>query len=281
MSVDHYHRPETLGDALALRADHGSSLTVVSGGTITMPQINEGHIRPDRVMDLRGLDLDTVEASDGTLSLGATLTYTDVIERVDDDLLTAAAEHCGGWAVRNVGTIGGNFFGPPPYGDFATALLARDAELRLQRRGGERWVPLTEFYTGPGSTVLEDDEILTEIRLTAEAGDTAYLKQTRCQEPTPAVVTVAATVRRENGSVSAVRIGLNGAGPYPLRAEAAEEIVADGELENGTIEAATEAAVEAADPPTDAVASDWYRQRMIDTHVSRALTQLADRGSHA
>ncbi len=281
MAVEEYHRPNTLDEALALRAEHGSSVTVVSGGTITMPQINEGHMLPERVLDLRSLGLDHIDEADGTLTLGATVTYSDVIDRVDDQLLTTAAEHCGGWAVRNVATVGGNFFGPPPYGDFATALLARDAELRLRSEDDERWVPLPEFYTGPGTTVLEDDEILTEIRLTGPSGKTAYLKQTRNQEPAPAIVTVAANVQRDGNSVSEVRIGLNGAGPHPLRAREAERVLADGDLGNGAIEAATTAAVEAADPPTDAVASEWYRRRMIDTHVSRALTRIADGGSHA
>jgi CO/xanthine dehydrogenase FAD-binding subunit len=125
-----------------------------------MPQINEGHIFPDRVMDLRSFDLDDVDESGGDLSLGATVTYSGVIDRVDDPLLRPAAEHCGSRAVRNIGTDVGNLFGPPTVGDFATALLARDAEVELRSQDGERRVALTDFYTGPGTDVLEDDEIL-------------------------------------------------------------------------------------------------------------------------
>ena len=280
MSVEEYHRPGSLDEALALRAEHGSSITVVSGGTLTMPAINEGHIFPGKVMDLRSLDLDFVDVSYGDLTLGATLTYSDVIDQVDDPLLTTAAEHCGSWAVRNIGTVGGNLFGPPTVGDFATALLTRDAEVHLQSEDDERWVHLTDFYTGPGTNVLEDDEILTEIRLTAASSDTAYLKQTRNQEPAPSVVTVAANVERDNGSVSAARIGLNGAGPHPVRAVEAEQIVEGNELSDGTIEEAADAATEASDPPKDALASDWYRKKMIGQHLSKALAQVAN-GGHA
>jgi CO/xanthine dehydrogenase FAD-binding subunit len=276
MPVDEYHRPGTLDEALALRDEHGSSITVISGGTLTMPAINEGHVFPERVMDLRSLNLDTVDSSNGTLTLGATLTYTDVIEQIDDPMLTTAAEHCGSWAVRNIGTVGGNFFGPPTVGDFATALLARDAEVKLQSRDDERWIELANFYTGPVTTVLRDDELLTEIRVSAASGDTAYQKQTRNQEPAPAVVTVAANVERVDGSVSGARIGLNGAGPHLVRAFEAEEIVADGGLDSGTIEAAADAAAEAADPPTDALASDWYRRKMIGKQLERTLERLAD-----
>lgn len=279
MPVDEYHRPGSLEAALSLRAEHGDSLTVVSGGTLTMPAINEGHLFPELVMDLRSLDLDHVQQTGAELTLGATLTYSDVIESVDDPLLTEAATHCGSWAVRNVGTIGGNLFGPPTVGDFAVALLARDAEAHLQSAAGDRWVGLSDFYTGPGETVLASDEILTEIRVPTAAGETAYLKQTRDQEPAPAIVTVVADVHRDNGAVSTARIGLNGAGPHPVRASDAESILEGSALSDGTIEDATAAAVEAADPPTDALASDWYRRKMIGHHLSDALSQVA--GGHA
>jgi CO/xanthine dehydrogenase FAD-binding subunit len=280
MAVEEYHRPDTLDEALELRGEHGASLTIVSGGTLTMPAVNEGHLFPERVMDLRSLDLDYVE-SNGDLTLGATLTYSDVIDQVDDPLLSTAAEHCGSWAVRNLGTVGGNLFGPPPVGDFATALLARDAEVRLQSRDGDRWVSLTDFYTGPGTNVLEDDEILTEIRVTAASVDTAYVKQTREQEPALSVVSVAANVDHDNGSVTGARIGLNGAAPHPVRSTEAESVLEGSILENGTIEAAAEAASEAADPPTDALASDWYRRKMVGKQLERTLSQLANGGEPA
>jgi len=280
MAVEEYHRPETLDEALALRAEHGSDLTVVSGGTLTMPAINEGHMFPEQVMDLRSLDLDSVETN-GDLTLGTTVTYSDVIDQVDDPLLSTAAEHCGSWAVRNLGTVGGNLFGPPPVGDFATGLLARDAEVRLQSPDNDRWVTLTDFYTGPGTNDLADDEILTHIRVPADSDETAYVKQTRNQEPALAIVTVAANIEHDNGSVTGARIGLNGAGPHPTRAYEAEGVLEGRALDNGTIEAAAEAAAEAAEPPTDALASDWYRRKMVEKQLERTLNKLTNGGESA
>ena len=281
MTVEEYHRPDTLEEALSLRAEFEDGIHVVSGGTLTMPAMNEGHLLPKRVMDLRSLDLDYINEANGETTLGATLTYSDVIDRVDDPFLTEAAYHCGSWAVRNVGTIGGNFFGLPTVGDFAVALLAREAEVKLERDGGERWVALSDFYTGPGTNVLESDELLTATRFPSDVGEAGYRKQSRQQEPAPSIVTVAAHLERANGSIESARIGLNGAGAHPIRAEAAERVLEGASLGEETIEEATGAAAEAATPPTDAIASEWYRRKMIEKQLERVLTQLANGGGLA
>lgn len=276
MPVEEYLRPDTLDEALSLRSQYGNDIHVISGGTLSIPMMNEGHLLPERVLDLRSVGLNYVDNGEDQTTLGATLTYSDVIEQVDDPLVTEAAHHCGSWAVRNVGTIGGNFFGPPTVGDFAVAVLARDGEVKLQRDGGERWVALSDFYTGPGTNVLEPDELLTEIRLSANGGETAYLKQTRQQEPAPSIVTIAADIKMENGSIDSARIGLNGAGPHPMRADDAEAVLEGSSLNDDTIESAVSTVVEAANAPTDAIASEWYRQKMLETYMTKSLTQIAN-----
>ena len=64
-----------------------------------------------------------------------------------------------------------------------------------------------------------------------------------------------------------VRIALGGVAPRPVRALAAEEALA-----RGDIDAAAELSVEAADPSDDAYASAWYRRRVLPVHVRRALS---------
>ncbi|MFP8954592.1 FAD binding domain-containing protein (plasmid) [Natrialbaceae archaeon A-arb3/5] len=275
MPVEAYHRPDSLEEALDLSAEHESDLEVISGGTVSMPAMNDGYKFPEKVMDLRSVGLDYVESENGEITLGATLTLTQTIEELDDPFLQDAARHTASWAVRNMATVGGNLFTPPPLGDFAVALLARDAEIKIQSQDDDRWISLSSFYTGPGQNVLEPEELITEIRFPEEHGETVYLKQTQQQEPAPPVVTVAANLERENGTVETARIAMNGAGPHPMRMEDAEAALEGAELDEETIEAAAEAAAEAANPPEDAVASEWYRQKMVRQQLVNALSQIA------
>ncbi len=276
MAVEAYYRPTTLEDALDLTAEYTSSIEIISGGTITMAEINEGHKFPRYVMDLRELDLDYAEEGDGYLSLGATLTMAQVLDQIDEPMLQKAARHTGGWAVRNMGTVGGNLFAPPPLGDFAVALLALDADVTIRNRDGDRRIPLSDFYTTSGEQAINSDELVTEIRIPTVEGQTVYMKYTRSQEPAPSIVTVAVNLQYRDDTVTDVCICLNGAGSHPMRMRNAEEILLGSELDEPILNRAADVAAKTADPPEDAIASKWYRRKMVRHHVSNALDQFTN-----
>jgi CO/xanthine dehydrogenase FAD-binding subunit len=230
---------------------------------------------PDKVMGLRRAGLNYTRRNNGTLVIGATTTLTHIQGLETLPLLQKAAHHAGGWAVCNMGTIGGNIFAPPPAGDVAVALLALDARVKLAGKRGERVLSLAEFYTGFMTNALEPDELLAEIHISLPAGRTVYLKLGRRQAVTPAVVTVAAAVVEQGGKVKEARVALNGVGPYPLRAKNAEAALIGAALNGATIAVAATAAAEECQPFTDAVASEWYRRKMAGVMVKRALAQLA------
>jgi CO/xanthine dehydrogenase FAD-binding subunit len=171
-------------------------------------------------------------------------------------------------------TVGGNLFAPPPLGDFAVALLALDAEIEIRSRDESRQVPLSEFYRGE-DRAIDPDELVTEIRVPAPDGETAYLKYTRNQEPAPPIVTVAVRVAVRDEVVDAARIAANGADVHPVRMRDAERVLEDAALDDDAIERAADAAAESANPPRDAVASEWYRRRMIGQYTSRALGEIS------
>jgi CO/xanthine dehydrogenase FAD-binding subunit len=270
-----YYQPQSMNEAVNLLAEHGPALLVMAGGTIAMPLINEGISIPEQVMGLRRAGLDYVDASNGALKIGATATLTQMLAQTHIPLLGQAAQHVGGWAIRNMGTVGGNLFAPPPSGDFAVALLALDAEVRLVSQGGERVLPLRDFYTGFMTTALAPGELVGEILVPRPGGKTVYLKYGRRHANTPAVVSVAAQVWLDGGQVQDARLALNGVGPHPLRATQAEQALIGASLDAETIAAAASAAAGECQPFSDPVASEWYRRKMVDVFVRRALTQLA------
>ena len=108
MAVKNYFLPQSLDEAVGLLAEHGPSLLVMAGGTIAMPLINEGISMPEQVMGLRRAGLNYVKSSNGALKIGATATLTQMLTQTHIPLLGQAAHHVGGWAIRNMGTVGGN-----------------------------------------------------------------------------------------------------------------------------------------------------------------------------
>ncbi len=278
MTVASYHLPRSKTEALDLLARHGSELLVVAGGTVAMPLINEGISLPEIVMGLRRAGLDGLERREDVLRIGATATLTQLAGQDAVPMLRDAARSTASWSVRNMATVGGNLFTPPPGGDVAVALLALDAEVTLAGSEGERTMPLADFFTGFLTNRLADDELLIEIGVPIGSDATAYVKFGRKHANTPAVVTVAARVAWEADRVADARIVLGAVGPHPIRARAAERLLVGTGLDADTIAAAAALTADESEPATDAIASEWYRRRMTQLFVGRVLGELAAAG---
>ncbi len=279
MTVASYFLPRSPAEAVEILAARGPSLMVMSGGTVAMPLVNEGISLPEEVMGLRFAGLDRLEVVDGGLEIGATVTLTRLLRQRTVRMLSDAARSTASWTVRNLATVGGNLFTPPPGGDVATALLALDASVTLTGPAGSRTVPLADFFTGFMTTVLRDDELVTSIRVPAVEGGTAYLKFGRKQANTPSVVTVAVRVVRDGGAVTDARIALGAAGPHPILADGARTALVGSRLDDDAIGAAADAATRESEPFSDGIASEWYRRRMVRLFVRRALEQVASAGA--
>jgi CO/xanthine dehydrogenase FAD-binding subunit len=277
VTIEEYFLPESLLEATQILAEHEETLLVVAGGTVAMPLINEGVSTPEKVMGLNSAGLSYIEKSNGNLTIGAMTSLSTLLDLKSIPMLSEAARNTGAWTTRNLGTIGGNLFVPSPAGDVAVALLALDARVKVANTAGERTIPLVDFFTGFMNNVMKSDELLVEIIVPIPKGETAYIKHGRKMTNTPAVVTVAAQVTAEASQISDARIALGAVGPHPIRALKAESVLAGSSLDPDVIQKAAAAAAEECEPFTDAVASEWYRRKMVTVIVRRALNQIAEK----
>ena len=267
--------PRSVDEAVGSLKEHGRDLLVMGGGTIVMHQINDGHLFPKMAMSLARAGMDGVRQVDGHLEIGATATPTQLALLDSLPPLAQVAAQLGGPAVRNMATIGGNLFVAPPYGDLAVPLLALDAQVRLAGTGGTRTVPIEAFLAGRGATPADGPELVTALLVPLPQGRTAYLKLGRRVAVSPSVVTVVVqVVLGEDDICSEARIALGAAGPHALRAHQAEAALVGHQFGPESIAAAAAAAMGECDPPTDALATAWYRRRMVGVYVRRALEAL-------
>ncbi len=275
MSIETYYLPKSVAEATNLLADQGPDLLVLAGGTLAMPLINEGISMPEKVMGLKRLGLNYMNEADGYFAIGAATTLTQMVSQDEIPMLKEAAQAVGGWAIRNMGTIGGNLFAPPPGGDFAVALLALDANIVLASNQGERIIPISEFYTGFMTNALQTGEIVTELRIATPIWRTSYEKFGRRSANTPSIVTVAAVLKFTDNLVQEARLALNAVGPYPLRAMEAEAFLAGKPLNGENIREVAKIAANECEPFTDPIASEWFRKKMIPVIVRRCLEKIA------
>jgi CO/xanthine dehydrogenase FAD-binding subunit len=272
VTLQTYFTPESTAEALALKAAHGHALHVIAGGTMLMPQYNEGRFFPELVMGLRRAGMNHVQVN-GAAAIGATTTLTQMVELQGFPLLSQAAAGIGGWAVRNMATVGGNLFNQAPYGDLCTALLALDARLKVENRVGARLISLEQFLKE--GRVLAPDELVTEIQIPRPQGKAVYRKFGRRAANAATIVTVAAVLDVADGIVQAARIALGGADSVTIRSGPAEESLLGKALDEESIVAAAAAAADASNPVTDPVATAWYRRRMVAVQLAHALREIA------
>lgn len=179
MAITTFHKPTTLQEALQLKAELKAEGVLLAGGTDVLVHIAEGKLHGSVIIDLTGIEaLKTIGTQGAGVTIGAGVTFT---EAALSPLLKsycglqAACRSVGSPQIRNGGTLGGNLANGSPAADSAPPLLALDATVVLQSLGGVRRIPLCDFYAGKGSTVLADDEILTEIEVPAMPVDSAVI----------------------------------------------------------------------------------------------------------
>jgi carbon-monoxide dehydrogenase medium subunit len=236
--VTEYLLPESADEAAEQLA---GGAAVMAGGTTVMPAVLAGTFPAERVVGLARAGLGGVERAGGRTVLGACVTLAQVAALDGVSALSAAAAAVGGPALRNMATVGGNLHVEAPYGDVGVALLALGAEV------DER--PIESFWESPGGLVrsiaFDDDPSSVFVRWARRAANS------------PAVVSVA---------VSLGRVAIGGVAAHPVRSPGAEAAFGDPA-------AAAAAAAAEVDPPTDAIASSWYRKRMTELFVRRALEE--------
>jgi len=272
-----YVAPETL-DAALLTLRRNPDAVIIAGGTDLLPRWRSGLIQPDLLIDLKRLGLNRIEAKAGRVCIGASTTISQMMasELLNGQYpaLIDACKQIAAPPIRNRGTLGGNLVNASPAADTAPPLLAYDAELVLVKEGCKRIVPLAEFYRGPGKTIMEHGELLTEVQLPINHRYTAskFLKLGNRQAMAIAVASVAVQVSLDgNDEVLEARIALGSVASTPIRAREAESILVGKPLSEETISRAATIAQGEASPISDLRAGKEYRGRMVTVLVRRAL----------
>jgi aerobic carbon-monoxide dehydrogenase medium subunit len=279
-----YAAPATLEEAVGLLTEHAEAEPrVLAGGQSLIPLMNFRLAKPGYLVDLRNVaGLSGIRRDGDVLVIGA-MTRMAEVERspevaVAAPLVTEAVGLVAHAPVRNSGTVGGSLAHADPAAELPAVALALDAGLVAAGPGGTRVIPAAEFFTGPYSTALAPDEILTEVRLPVWAGGHAFTEFSRVHANF-AVVAVAALVELDGDSdqIRRAALALAGVAPTPVRARAAERALAGAPADAGTIRAAAGAAAAGLSPAGDLHASPETRRGLARTYLRRGIELAVSR----
>jgi|SRR5262245_41496236 len=277
-----YHAPKTIEEALqTLAAVAGEDGRVLAGGQSLVPIMAFRLARPTHLVDINGIEaLHHLAVEGDKLVIGACVRHAAFHKPVLGGplglLLSKVVRHIAHYPIRTRGTFCGSIAHADPASEWCLVAAALGAEMVAKRAGGTRTIAADDFFRGIMTTALEEDELLTEVRLPIPAPDTRcgfYEFNRRAGDF--ALAMALATYRVENGAISEPRVAVGGVEPLPRRIAQAEQALAGQAPGKEAFAAAADAAMAAVDPLEDAITSADYRRDLTRTVVRRALEQAA------
>jgi probable selenate reductase FAD-binding subunit len=277
-TVEAFHRPASVREALQLLQKGKGRARIVAGGTDLAVQGG----RDIRVLiDISRAGLTYIRKQAGSLAIGAATPLSELedspaIQALAGGLLAQAAATCGSIQIRNMATIGGNLMNGSAAADVATALLALDATVVVASGNSRRQTPIGEFMATPRKSkapaALLVEFVIPTPPKSARSGWT-FQKLGRTAMDM-ALVNVAAGLQLDSrGKVKWARLALGAVGPTPLRASQAEQRMAGRVLDQALLDEAGDLVAAAVSPITDRRATAEYRRAMSRVLAMRAIAQ--------
>jgi len=277
-----YHAPKTIEEAVETLAEVASEDgRVLAGGQSLVPIMAFRLARPAHLVDINGVDaLKRLAVEGGKLCIGACVRHAAFHKPVVDGplgrLLTTVVHHIAHYPIRTRGTFCGSIAHADPASEWCLVAAALDAEMVARSAGGTRTIAARDFFQGIMTTALNENELLTEVRLPILPADTYcgfYEFNRRAGDF--AIAMALANYRLQDGKMVEPRVAVGGAEPLPRRIAEAERALAGQAPGKPAFEAAAEAAAKVVEPLDDAITSAEYRRDLVRTVTRRALEQAS------
>ncbi len=280
MKAFDYVRPSSSEEACRLLSRSGGQSKVIAGGTDLLVQIRQGKLHPETVISLRDIpELSRISFNpDHGVTIGA-MTTLDVVESSKEILenfksVAEAAGQIGSAQVRSRATIGGNLCHAAPSGDMAPSLISYGATVVISDGMKDRTIPIEDFFTGPGQTVLKEVELMREIHIPVPPRPHfgTYLKASRSIMDLAIVgVAMFAVFESDGETCRDLRLALGAVAPTPFRASETENMTIGHKLEDELIDKVSQMTSDEARPISDVRSTASYRKSLIKVMVRRAL----------
>ncbi len=277
-----YARAHSVDEALELLERYGGEARLIAGGHSLIPMMRLRIAQPECVIDINDLtDLDYIRVAGDHLAIGAMTRHRTVLASpvIGEHyaILHDAERVIADPIVRNRGTVGGSLCQADPAEDLSAVLSALRADAVILSANGSRTVPVRELDDGPYQTVLEDAEILTEVRIPIRPGAGSAYEKVERRTGDWAVAAVGAYVVLDGDTVRDVGIGMAALGLEHGCATAAEEYLRGRHLTAAAVEEAARLAAAATHPSADQRGPVTYKRHLADELTRRALRRAADR----
>ncbi len=282
-----FYAPTSVEQALEHLTELGYAGKVLAGGQSLIPAMNFRMARPGALVDLNRIpDLQFIKPnSDGSVAIG-TMTRDSAVEHNVEvsrrfPIIAEVMPNIAHVQIRNRGTFGGAIAHADPAAQLPAIAMLLNANLKVLKKGGERWVNAENFFMGPFMTVLEPEEILSEVLLPSlpsrSGGDYQQVSRQRGGYAQAAVASQVSV--DESGRCTSARLVMISVGDTPILSQEVAKLVGQKPTEEAFKAVAAVASTTEIDPGTDVHATEEYRRHLVRVLVVRSLTEAFKKAS--
>ena len=282
-----YERPTNLKAALEILQNNGETTKILAGGTDILTKLRIRREQPDLLLDSKEIpELNELSYNpDSGLTVGGAVPFyklyahADVIKYYQS--IVDSTKIIGGIPIQGRATLGGNLCNAAPSADAIPTLIVLGATATIHSLNDSREVPISEFCTGPGSTILNTNEIVVSINIPSPKQNSGahYMRFMQRNEMDIAVVGVGTSVElSDDGSkFKDAQVSLASVAPTPLHVTSITDYLSGKEINDENIEKAGELAKDATKPISDMRGTAEYRQHLCTVLTKRSLKQSIER----
>ena len=285
MSEAQYLAARTIDEAVNAHAKANGSARFLAGGTDLLVQIKSGIRKPNLVIDVKKIvELNSIEeVSENEFIVGASVSGANLNRNQKFSKLWPGALEAfrliGSEQIQGRASLGGNLCNGSPAGDSVPALIAAGCIALIAGPSGNREVPIEDFHTGPGKTVLENGEMLVSLKFPKRKPNSSdsYLRMTPRTEMDIAVVGCGVNVTLENNVCVAARVSLGAVAPTPLLIREASEIMVGTNLNSEILDKVSKICMDSCNPIDDKRGTVEYRTKVAGVLFKRTTLIAIDR----
>ena len=280
-----YHSPSSFNEAVAISNSSSGLVKYLAGGTDVLVQLKIGTKSPDHLIDIKNIPgvKEISLRDDGGYTIGAAVSGAQLTQHNELSKkwpgLVEGMELVGSTQIQSRATLVGNLCNGSPAADSVPGMIAAGASVSILNSSGTKDVLVEDIPSGPGSTSLENGELITAINLPKRndyEGD-AYLRFIPRTEMDIAVVGCAVNLSLENGVITAAKVVLGAVGPKVILAHSAADCLVGTKLDGSSLSRFSTECSQIAKPISDKRGSEEFRKDIIGVIAQRAAKKAYDR----
>lgn len=278
-----YFGPTELSDVLSLLASRDRGMRILAGGQSLVPLLNARQLRPHALVDINNVsELGDLSCDSDGLKVGATIRQTELERHPGlakfNPLLAETLPLIGHIQTRNRGTICGSLAHADPAAALPAVAITQEAKFTIQSKRARRVVAAQEFFRDPFTTIIEPDEMLTDITFpTGNTRDGWAIDQVSRRPGNFAMAGVMVLFTPANGSGPHVRMTVFGNGDIPRRSESAEELASSDSLSSSLLDEVVKRVRAEVSTRGETNATSEYLRHVTGALARRALIRAAQR----